>query len=93
MELWTVDLRFGVSLSEDEWACFQSKLETQGRVPIHGYGEPYTAGTAQLPMVKAFSRDQAGRLALDLVRSAADACNVVIDPTITSVYPRAKPLP
>jgi len=89
MGLWTADLRLGVAIGNDDWACFQSKLGPDGSAPILGFGNDLAARTVQLRRIEAPSEDEAGRLALDIVRSAADACKVVIDPTVTRVAPSA----
>jgi hypothetical protein len=89
MKLWTVDLRLGAAVEEDEWVCFQSRLGPHGSAPILGYGDHLAARTVQLRRIEAPSEDDAGRLALEIVRSAAEACEVVIDPTVTRVAPSA----
>ena len=75
-----MDSRFASRSSPRGRRVGLSNLGKNARVPIRGYGDDRTAGTAQLPTIEASSEDEAGKLALDMVRMAADTCNVVNRP-------------
>lgn len=88
MPLWTADLRLNAAVEEPDWACFQSHLGPHGSAPILGF-EKLQARTVQLRKIEASNEDEAGQLALAIVLGAAEACRVIIRPTVTRVAPSA----